>query len=110
MPSDTGRMTPAEPSPGEVLAAKYRHSDCRDPDSKPEGTAETLLRCANMLDTYGPDCFPANELGQIHFARAMMESTADEIRAYFRSLPPPPPADAEAVRLETAARPDTTGG
>jgi hypothetical protein len=35
-----------------------------------------------MFDTYAPDLFPANEKGQIHFARAMMEGTADEIRAY----------------------------
>ena len=51
-------------------------------DSKPEGTAESLARCANMLNVYSPECFPANEYGQVHFVRAMMESVADEIRAF----------------------------
>lgn len=63
----------------EQLAAKLR---AEDRDHGPEGTRESLERCAKMLDTYAPECFPANEQGQVHFARAMMESVADEIRAY----------------------------
>lgn len=76
-------MSETTVAPGEELARKFRisHAD------EIEGTQESVLRCATMLDTYGPDCFPANELGQIHFARAMMESTADEIRKFVASLP-----------------------
>lgn len=69
----------------EVKAAALR-SACRARDGKPECTRESLERCCRMLDSYGPECFPANEYGQIHFARAMMESTADEIRDFLSSL------------------------
>lgn len=51
-------------------------------DGQPEGTLESIGRCARMIDTYTPDTLPANEYGQIDFARAMLESTADEIKAY----------------------------
>ena len=74
-----------EPNPGhEELAAKFRAAS-REGDGKPEGTLESLERCARMLDTYAPECFPANDKGQVSFSRAMMESTADEIRAYLAS-------------------------
>lgn len=60
----------------------------REGDGKPEGTRESLARCAKMLNTYAPECFPANEKGQVDFARAMMESAADEITAYLaRAFP-----------------------
>lgn len=62
--------------------AEALRAESREGDGKPEGTREALERCAKMLDTYGPECFPANDKGQIHFARAMMESTVDEIRAF----------------------------
>ena len=52
-----------------------------------EGTRESLERCANMLDEYAPDMFPASELGQIHMERSMMESVADEIRAFLKANP-----------------------
>jgi hypothetical protein len=65
----------------EASAAKLR-AESRAADGKPEGTRESLARVAAMFDTYAPDCFPANELGQVHFARAMMEAAADEIRAF----------------------------
>ena len=70
----------------EELAAKFR-AGSREGDGKPEGTRESLERCAKMLDTYGPDLFPANDKGQVHFARAMMESVADEIRAFLATGP-----------------------
>lgn len=44
-----------------------------------EGTRESLLQVARMLD---PDLYPANKYGQITFARSMMESAAAEIRAF----------------------------
>ena len=66
----------------EALAAKFRAATRQTEEGQPEGTRESLERCAKMLDTYAPDCFPANEKGQVHFARAMMESVADDIRAF----------------------------
>ena len=74
---------PAEPNPAhEELAAKLRAASRATEDGKPDGSREGLERCSRMLDTYAPDCFPANDKGQVHFARAMMESTADTIRAF----------------------------
>lgn len=61
--------------------ANYRAYCVADLDHKPEGTPEALGQCARMLEEYGPDCFPANDSGQVHFARAMMDATAAEIRA-----------------------------
>lgn len=47
-----------------------------------EGTRKSLETVANMLETYGIAELPANELGQIDFMRALMESAVAEIRAY----------------------------
>jgi len=55
---------------------------CAAVQSDTDGTLESLATCAAMLETYGPECFPENELGQVHFARVMMDSTAAEIRAF----------------------------
>jgi hypothetical protein len=75
-----------EPNPAhEELARNYRTS--RPAEEGPEGTRESLERCARMLDTHAPDCFPANDKGQVHFARAIMESVADEIKAYLGAHP-----------------------
>jgi hypothetical protein len=69
-----------EPTPeGERLAQQYRAETSKE---HTEGTREALERCVRMLNTYAPECFPANEQGQIHFARAMMEGVADEITKY----------------------------
>jgi hypothetical protein len=70
----------------EDLAAQFRAAQRATEDGKPDGSCEALERCAKMLDTYGPECFPANDKGQVHFARAMMESTADEIRAFLYAM------------------------
>jgi len=72
---------PAPSATNEERAAAFR-ALIRNGDGKPDGTREGLAQCATMLDTYGPECFPANEQGQVHFARAMMESVTDEIRAF----------------------------
>jgi hypothetical protein len=64
---------------GEQKLAEWRPAD---PEAAPDGTLDSLATCATMLETYGPDCFPANEKGQVHFARAMMDSTAAEIRTF----------------------------
>lgn len=68
-------------TPAEASAAALRASG-RVGDGQPDGSREELERCARMLDTYAPELFPANDLGQIDFARAMMESVADVIRAF----------------------------
>jgi hypothetical protein len=62
--------------------ANYRAYCAADPDHAPDGTIESLATCAHMLEEYGPDCLPANEHGQVHFARAMMDATATQIRAF----------------------------
>jgi hypothetical protein len=72
-----------EPNPeGETKAAAFRTEMAKTENGKPGDTLADLLVCAKMLNTYIPECFPANEHGQIHFARAMMETTADTICAY----------------------------
>lgn len=68
---------------GEAEYAKYLAS--RALEEGPEGTCESLERCAEMLDTYAPDLYPANEFGQITFSRAMMEATSGEIRAFIKN-------------------------
>lgn len=74
-----------KPVANEGLAKKYRESTRLESD----GTAEELERCARMLDTYAVELYPANEQGQVHFARAMMESTADVIRAFLAKAAKP---------------------
>lgn len=78
---------PGSPAPAEAKAKLYRELSKRDPDSKPEGTLESLERSMKMIDTYASDALPAEPNGQIHFARAMLESVADEIRAYLAATP-----------------------
>ncbi|WP_242095446.1 hypothetical protein [Sphingomonas sp. CROZ-RG-20F-R02-07] len=70
----TGRVASRET---EIAAAR-----AADSDSQPDGTRDSLAMCALMLETYGPDCFPPDENGQLHFARCMMDATASEIRAF----------------------------
>lgn len=65
----------------------YRAWCAADPDHKEEGTREGLAIVASMLETYGPDTLPANEHGQVHFARAMIDSAAREIRAFLAASP-----------------------
>jgi hypothetical protein len=85
-PITVGAATALNPK-HEELAAKLRLTS-RTTDGKPEGTAESLQRCMKMLNTYSPKCFPANEHGQVHFARAMTESVADEISAFLKQRIP----------------------
>jgi hypothetical protein len=77
-------------SKSEALAAQFRAEINATEDGKPDGTRESLAVCAKMLNTYAPDLFPANEIGQVHFARVMMEGVADEIEAFLRNNPPSP--------------------
>lgn len=64
----------------------YKSYCIADPEHKPDGTLESLAVTAQMIETWGPECWPANEHGQVDFARAMMESAAAEIRAFLASV------------------------
>lgn len=44
-----------------------------------------LEQTAIMLETWAPECFPANEHGQVDFARALMESAAQAIREAWKT-------------------------
>lgn len=62
---------------------------------------EAVEMSATMLAIWGPETFPeVNEHGQIHFARALMESAAESL---FLILPPEAKARMEAKRAEIAA-------
>lgn len=43
-----------------------------------------LEKTAIMLETWGPEAFPSNEQGQVHFGRAMTDATAEAIRDAWR--------------------------
>jgi hypothetical protein len=79
-------LKPGSPAPPEVKAKLLRELQSRTEDGEHEWTRESLTRCVEMIDTWAPDCFPANESGQIDFARAMMECVAGEIRAFLKNL------------------------
>jgi len=66
-----------------VLAgeADYR-TFCEQTDREADGTIESLTTVANMLEQYGIAELPANEVGQVDFMRALMESAVAEIRAF----------------------------
>lgn len=61
--------------------ADYRAYRAAEPKSAYDGSPEELATVAHMLEEYGPECFPANELGQVAFARCMMDAAASCIRA-----------------------------
>lgn len=77
-----------------VLAgeAHYR-AFALEPHDEPDGTLDSLLLVANMLEQYGLAELPANNLGQIDFMRAIMESAVSEIRAFVAKETPTPAAD-----------------
>lgn len=77
--------TEAEQMIRHVLAGEIDYREycaARGPEEQPDGTLESLATVAAMLETYGPECFPANEQGQVDFARCMTDSAAEEIRAF----------------------------
>lgn len=82
-----GLIEMAEGRAASAGEARLRAERARDPDYRPEGTVEALATCATMLETWGPECLPVNEHGKVHFARAMMDGTAAEIRAYLAARP-----------------------
>jgi hypothetical protein len=44
-----------------------------------------LEQTAIMLEKWGPEAFPADENGQVHFGRAMTDSAAEAIRAAWKT-------------------------
>jgi hypothetical protein len=73
-----------QPNPEwEARAKALRDADrAEDPESfAPDTSPEGLRLTARMLDTWFPETFPANEHGQIHFARCMAESASDHLKA-----------------------------
>lgn len=69
--------------------ANYRAYCAADPDHVHDGTIDELKLVARMIDEYAADALPANEHGQIHFARAMLESAGGAIKAYLAALKEP---------------------
>lgn len=63
---------------GEASYQAYRRAMAEEFADEPADLPGTL----RMLDEWGPDALPANESGQIHFARALLESAADAIRKH----------------------------
>lgn len=50
-----------------------------DPAIYPDDAIADLRQCAVMIRTWIPEVYPANEAGQVPFARAVMESVAAAI-------------------------------
>jgi hypothetical protein len=44
-----------------------------------------LEQTAIMLEKWGPEAFPANEQGQVHFGRAMTDAAAEAIRGAWKA-------------------------
>ena len=44
-----------------------------------------LEQTAIMLEKWGPEAFPANEQGQVHFGRAMTDAAAEAIRSAWKT-------------------------
>lgn len=53
-----------------------------------EGTIDALRRTAAMIETYSAGLFPVDDQGKVHFARAIMDSAAAELRAFLATCPP----------------------
>lgn len=75
-----------------IAEAKAAVAETREPDDFTGASNRSAVRAlrrleqtAIMLETWAPECFPANELGQVHFARALMESAAEAIREAWKT-------------------------
>lgn len=108
--------TTAEPKPatGEQIHKVWRAAMLNS-DGKPEGTRESLAMCAGMIEVYAPQLWPASDNGQVDFARAMVESVADEIRAFLGLPKFPVPLQAETFVTQAkdplpAEQPRSEGG
>lgn len=78
---------------GELSYQEYRRTLTEHSDEPAD-----LPRVLRMLERWGPDALPANEKGQIPFARALLESAEDAIRKHLEA--------ATAARPSPAAPPE----
>jgi hypothetical protein len=69
---------------------------------KPD-TIEELRQSARMIRKWIPDVYPANERGQVHFARAIMESVASVIERALAGKAPPTDEEVMAASGPRAA-------
>lgn len=46
---------------------------------------DDIEQTLKMLETWGPGAWPANDAGQVHFARAMIDSAAAAIRKHLET-------------------------
>lgn len=60
-------------------------------------TLEELRLSVRMIRRWIPDCFPANEMGQVHFVRSVMESVATTIERALDGKPPLTDEEAKAL-------------
>lgn len=90
-----GELSPESRAKAEYA---YKSACLADLESAPDGTRESLAMVAEMIETWGPECWPANKHGQVDFARAMMESAAAEIRAFLKGQPATTPEQKIAER------------
>lgn len=60
---------------------------------------EDMRLAASSIREWMPETLPANEDGQIHFARALAESAATAIEKFIGSTPPAAPVRDEAKRI-----------
>lgn len=101
------------------IAAIWREVEKRQTDKVTEEFLDRSARCAiralmsleataKMLEKWGPECFPANDKGQVHFARALMDAAAESIREAFQNAikqvetPRTPPAVAKVLERSEA--------
>lgn len=64
----------------------------------PPNPREELRMAARMIRTWMPESFPANEFGQVHFVRAVIDSVAEAIERFFST-----PSSVEQERIEVAS-------
>lgn len=75
-------MVEIEKLPGSVQQTKVVTLASALQDHVATGRCIALAQ-SRMLRLYGAECFPADENGQIHFARAIMEAIAGELDEHF---------------------------
>lgn len=83
-------------SKGDAAYAQWRASQTAEFD----GTTEGLARARDMFEKWIGDALPANDDGQVHFARALAESMSDAIGAYLKRRAEAPPASAEIENVD----------
>lgn len=70
-----------------LAAAEATYRAFAEGDLKSAGSTEELRSCASSLREFGADLFPVNRDGQAHFARILMDVTANAIEAALNRRP-----------------------